>query len=190
MAEEWVIRNMYPKGRGIQNTIEELDLARQRLLDVLRNRNLIVPYKYFILFYGSDRIKFGIKTERDIEEEIIKIKNELRQRYDEYSNLIFSCNGEDPNTAELIAVATELRERLLEKYPNWIDESDMGLLLHFMLNPYGYDREAWAHLLALLDIEGRVTDQDVKDVVVCIRGILQAKDRIGLENNRWVLKRR
>jgi len=180
---------MYPKGERVQNTLEELNIAEQRLLDELKNRSLIRPYGCFLLSYTPDRVKFGIKTEKGLEKELSEVENELKQKYTEYSNLALDCGTQDPNTCELIAIATECRLSLLKIFPRWTDEEKIADIVHFMLNPYGYDREAWAHLLALLNIKGGITDKDVRDAVTCVSEILHRKDRIEWRNNRCVLKR-
>jgi len=104
-----------------------------------------------------------------------RIENEFKK---EYPNLILTPGKEDPNTCELIAIATECRTKL-EKIPisNWTAEQ-IALLLHFMLNPYGYDNEAWTYLLALLSIGNKITDQDVRDAIAHVRRFLQDKNRI------------
>ena len=43
-----------------------------------------------------------------------------------------------------------------------------------------YDNEAWTYLLALLSIENKITDQDVRDAIAHARRVLQDKNRIKL----------
>ncbi len=183
VSEKWFIYNLYPNGINVQNTLEELNESRLKLENKLKK---FPPYKWFTLLYGVEGVKFGIKTENG--ENIKKtIENELKSKY---PDLHLGDGAEDQDTCELIAIATQCRTKLEEKIPisNWPVEK-IADILHFMLNPYGYEDEAWAHLLALLNIESGITDQDVRDVVACVRRILHKKDRIELQNNRWVLKR-
>ena len=175
MPEKWFVYNIYPKGEDVQNTQEELNDVRLKLENKLKE--LTHPYKWFTLLYGVDRVKFGIKMENG-ESMKKRIVNEFKK---EYPNLILTQGKEDPNTCELIAIATQCRTKLEEKIPisNWRAEQ-IALLLHFMLNPYGYDNEAWTYLLALLGIENEITDQDVRDAIAHARRVLQDKNRIKL----------
>lgn len=174
MPEKWFVYNIYPKGEDAQNTQEELNDVRLILENKLKELH---PYKWFTLRYGVDRVKFGIKVENG--ESMKKtIKKEFKK---EYPNLILTQGKQDPNTCELIAIATQCRTKLEEKIPisNWTAEQ-IALLLHFMLNPYGYDKEAWIYLLALLGIENEITDQDVRDAIAHARMVLQDKNRTKL----------
>ena len=184
MPEKWFVYNIYPKGEDVQNTQEELNDVRLKLENKLKE--LTHPYKWFTLLYGVDRVKFGIKVENG-ESMKKRIENEFKK---EYPNLILTQGKQDPNTCELIGIATQCRTKLEEKIPisNWTAEQ-IALLLHFMLNPYGYDKEAETHLQALLDIECGVRKQDLRGIIRVIRGFLWLKDKIELRNKGWHLKR-
>lgn len=175
MPEKWFVYNIYPKGEAVQNTQEELNDVRLKLENKLKE--LTHLYKWFTLRYGVDRVKVGIKVENG-ESMKKRIENEFKK---EYPNLILTQGKQEPNTCELIAIATQCRTKLEENIPisNWRAEQ-IALLLHFMLNPYGYDNEAWTYLLALLGIENEITDQDVRDAIAHARRVLQDKNRIKL----------
>jgi hypothetical protein len=174
MPEKWFVYNIHPKRGDVQNTPEELTEVRLKIENKLKE--LTHPYKWFTLLYGVDRVKFGIKMENG-ESMKKRIVNEFKK---EYPNLILTQGEEDPNTCELIAIATQCRTKL-EKIPisNWTAEQ-IALLLHFMLNPYGYDNEAWTYLRALFGIENKITDQDARDAIAHVRRFLQDKNRIKL----------
>lgn len=48
-------------------------------------------------------------------------------------------------------------------------------MLHFMLNPFGYDCESRIYLLSLLQIESKIANQDIKDVVARIKEMLEER---------------
>ena len=124
MPEKWFVYNIHPKREDVQNTPEELTEVRLKIENKLKE--LTHPYKWFTLLYGVDRVKFGIKMENG-ESMKKRIENEFKK---EYPNLILTQGKQDPNTCELIAIATQCRTKL-EKIPisNWTAEQ-IALLLH------------------------------------------------------------
>jgi hypothetical protein len=168
MGERWFIYNMYPKGKRVQNIFQELNDSLGKLLRLLRNEKLTAQYKYFTLFY-SDRIKFGVKTERV---NIRKIGNKMKSEIGQ--NLVIDVGSENDENAELAAIATEYRTALLKKFPDCSDDKT-ALMLHFMLNPFGYDCESRIYLLSLLQIESKIANQDIKDVVASIKEMLEER---------------
>ena len=178
MRKRWLIYDMYPKGKRVQNTFQELNESLEKLLRLLRNEKLTVQYKYFTLFYSDkndinepvlDRIKFGVKTER---EDIKEIENRMKSEMG--PNLVIDEGNENDENAELAAIATEYRTALLRKFPDCSDDRT-ALMLHFMLNPLGCDREALIYLLSLLQIESKIANQDIKDVVARIKEMLEER---------------
>ncbi|MCW3130528.1 MAG: hypothetical protein N2V75_10595 [Methanophagales archaeon] len=168
MGERWFIYNMYPKGKRVQNTFQELNDSLGKLLRVLRNENLTAQYKYFTLFYPN-RIKFGVKTERV---DIKKIENTMKSKIGQ--NLVIDVGSENDENAELATIATEYRTALLKKFPDCSDDKT-ALMLHFMLNPFGYDREARIYLLSLIQIESKIANQDIKDCIARIKEMLEER---------------
>lgn len=177
MGERWFIYNMYPKGKRVQNTFQELNDSLGKLLRVLRNEKLTAQSKYFTLFYSTrydneqmlDRIKFGVKTDKV---NIRKIENKMKSEIGQ--NLVIDEGGENDENAELAAIATEYRTALLKKFPDCSDDKT-ALMLHFMLNPFGYDCESRIYLLSLLQIESKIANQDIKEVVARIKEMLEER---------------
>jgi hypothetical protein len=176
----WFTYQIYPNGRGVPSTHEVLNTVRMTVEAKLRN--LTRPYKWFTLLMKSERVMFGAKVEDGarIKEEI---ETELKQ---EYPDMYIGFGDEDPDNCELMAIATQCRTKLEDKVPlaKW-KAGQIGYIIHCMLNPYGFDDEAWTYWTSLccIDEDKEVTDQDTKDVISLVRSFLEYKMGTEIEDD-------
>ena len=180
MPERWFVYDIYPAGRGVPSTHDELNKVR---VDVeVKLKELTQPYHWFTLLMKSKRVMFGAKVEdgKRIKE---LIETELKK---EYPDLVIGFGDEDPDNCELMAIASQCRTKLEETIPisKW-NAGQIGFIVHCMLNPYGFDKEAWTYWTSLccIDEDVEITDRDIKDVITLVRFFLEHKKGMELEDD-------
>ncbi len=180
MPERWFVYDIYPAGRGVPSTHDELNKVRVNVEAKLKE--LTQPYHWFTLLMKSKRVMFGAKVEdgkriKDL------IETELKK---EYPDLVIGFGDEDPDNCELIAIASQCRTKLEETIPisKW-NTGQIGFIVHCMLNPYGFDKEAWTYWTSLccIDEDVEITDRDIKDVITLVRFFLEHKKGMELEDD-------
>lgn len=145
-------------------------------------RTLTRPYKWFTLLIKSESVMFGAKVEDGarIRE---AIETELSHLY---PDMYIGSGEEDPDNCELMAIATQCRTRLEDKIPlaRW-KAGQIGFIIHCMLNPYGFDDEAWTYWTSLccIDEDKEITDQHTKDVISLVRSFLEYKMGAEIEDD-------
>jgi hypothetical protein len=149
MPERWSIYNLYPRGKGVQNTPQQLNEARLRVEDILKKTQRSPAYEWFTLLYDTDRVKFATRAE-DAEDIRRAIEDELKKQY---PDLHLENGKQDQPTCELMAIAAQCRTVLEERVPisKWTPQR-IARILHFMLNPAGYYREAEIYQNAFLKV--------------------------------------
>lgn len=180
MPKRWFVYDLYPAGRGVPSTHDELNKVRVVLEAKLRK--LARPYKWFTLLIKSDSVMFGAKAEDGARIKEL-IENELK---DEYPALFIGFGDEDPDNCELMAIAAQCRTKLEDKIPisKW-NTGQIGFIVHCMLSPYGFDDEAWTYWTSLccIDEDVAITDRDIKDVITLVRFFLEHKKGMELEDD-------
>ena len=180
MPERWFVYDIYPAGRGVSSTHDELNKVRVNLEAELKE--LTQPYHWFTLLMKSKRVMFGAKVEDGARIKDL-IENELKK---EYPDLVIGFGEEDPDNCELIAIATQCRTKLEDKIPisKW-NAGQIGFIVHCMLSPYGFDDEAWTYWTSLccIDEDVEITDRDIKDVITLVRFFLEHKKGMELEDD-------
>jgi len=181
MPERWFVYNIYPAGRGVPSTHEELNKVRVNV--EVKLKELKQPYHWFTMLIKAERVMFGVKVEDGGARIKELIGNELSE---EYPDLVIGFGDEDPDNCELIAIATQCRTQLEEKIPisKW-NPGQIGFMVHCMLNPYGFDNEAWTYWTSLccIDEDVEITDRDIKDVITLVRFFLEHKKGMELEDD-------
>lgn len=178
--QHWFVYRIYPDGRGAASAHAVLNTVRTKVEAKLRT--LTRPYKWFTLLMKSESVMFGAKVEDGarIKEEI---ETELNHAYPDMS---IGFGEEDPDNCELMAIATQCRTRLEDKIPleKW-KAGQIGFIIHCMLNPYGFDDEAWTYWTSLccIDEDKEVTDQHTKDVISLVRSFLEYKMGTEIEDD-------
>lgn len=157
---KWFVYNLYPEGKG--KPTEKLNECRLKIEKILQSE--VDKYCWFTILHPPDRVKIGI-NEEDKNEIITKIEEEMRTDYPS-----IKIEEANENYYELMAIASEARIVIEEKFPmsEWTIEN-VFLLLHFMLNPQGYDFEANIHIKALLAIKDKVTSDKLKEIIELIK---------------------
>lgn len=180
MPERWFVYDIYPAGRSVPSTHDELNKVRVNLEAELKE--LTQPYHWFTLLMKSKRVMFGAKVEDGARIKDL-IENELKK---EYPDLVIGFGEEDPDNCELIAIATQCRTKLEDKIPisKW-NAGQIGFIVHCMLSPYGFDDEAWTYWTSLccIDEDVEITDRDIKDVITLVRFFLEHKKGMELEDD-------
>lgn len=180
MTQRWFSYEIYPRGRGARVSHEELNAAR--LMVEAELKRLVEPYHWFTVLVRSKSVMFGVKTEngRTIE---AQIEAGLK---DEYPELVIGLGSEDPDNCEIIAIATQCRLSLEEKIPlaTW-NTGQIGFMVHCMLNPYGFDNEAWTYWTSLccIDEDLDISDRDTRDVITLVRSFLEYKKGMEIEDD-------
>lgn len=176
----WFVYTIYPGGRRVKSTHDELNRVRMQIEDKLRK--LARPYKWFSVLMNSDSVMFGAKREDGASIREL-IETELKE---EYPALFIRAEDEDPDNCELMAIATQCRTKIEDKIPvsKW-NTGQIGFIVHCMLSPYGYDNEAWSYWTSLccIDEDLAITDQDIKEVILLVRLFLEHKVGMELEDN-------
>ena len=171
---------LYPAGRGVPSTHDDLNAAR--VLVETKLKDLTHPYHWFTVLKKSESVEFGVKVEngRNTKEQM---ETELRSAYPE---LYIGFGSEYPDNCEIMAIATQCRTQLEERIPiaKW-KGGQIGFIIHCMLNPYGYDNEAWTYWTSLccIDEEREIADADIKDVITLVRSFLEYKKGMELEDD-------
>jgi hypothetical protein len=178
--QHWFVYQIYPDGRGAQSTHEVLNTVRTNVEAKLRT--LTRPYKWFTLLMRSESVMFGAKVEDGA-----RIKEAIEAELNHaYPDMYIGFGGEDPDNCELMAIATQCRTRLEDKIPlsHW-NAGRIGFIIHCMLNPYGFDDEAWTYWTSLccIDEDKEVTDQHTKDVIALVRSFLEYKMGTEIEDD-------
>ncbi len=171
MAEKWSTYNLYPQGENVQNTYGQLNAARMQLEEKLKK--MMTKYNWFTLLYSPDRIKFGLKLKD--KEDLQLIKDFLKNKYPE---LIIKDGDEKADVCELASIATQCR--LVLENQMLLSKCMLGRIphiLHFMLNPLGYDFEGITYLQVLLEIGKGIGDKDLKEALSAIPHSLKEKIR-------------
>lgn len=180
MPKRWFVYDIYPAGRSVPSTHDELNKVRVNLEAELKE--LTQPYHWFTLLMKSKRVMFGAKVEDGARIKDL-IENELKK---EYPDLVIGFGEEDPDNCELIAIATQCRTKLEDKIPisKW-NAGQIGFIVHCMLSPYGFDDEAWTYWTSLccIDEDVEITDRDIKDVITLVRFFLEHKKGMELEDD-------
>jgi len=180
MPKRWFVCDIYPAGRGVPSPHDELN--KVRVIVEAKLRKLARPYKWFTLLMKSKRVMFGAKVEDGARIKDL-IENELIK---EYPDLVIGFGDEDPDNCELMAIATQCRTKLEDKIPisKW-NAGQIGFIVHCMLNPYGFDNEAWTYWTSLccIDEDVEITDRDIKDVITLVRFFLEHKKGMELEDD-------
>jgi len=180
MPKRWFVYDIYPAGRGVSSTHDELNKVRVNLEAELKE--LTQPYHWFTLLMKSKRVMFGAKVEDGARIKDL-IENELKK---EYPDLVIGFGDEDPDNCELMAIASQCRTKLEDKIPipKW-NTGQIGFIVHCMLNPYGFDKEAWTYWTSLccIDEDVEITDRDIKDVITLVRFFLEHKKGMELEDD-------
>ncbi|HUV80321.1 MAG TPA: hypothetical protein VMW40_05805 [Candidatus Bathyarchaeia archaeon] len=180
MPKRWFVCDIYPAGRGVLSPHDELN--KVRVIVEAKLRKLARPYKWFTLLMKSKRVMFGAKVEDGARIKDL-IENELIK---EYPDLVIGFGDEDPDNCELMAIATQCRTKLEDKIPisKW-NAGQIGFIVHCMLNPYGFDNEAWTYWTSLccIDEDVEITDRDIKDVITLVRFFLEHKKGMELEDD-------
>ncbi len=180
MPKRWFVYNMYPAGRGVSSTHDALNKVRVILEEKLRKHAR--PYKWFTLLVNSQGVKFGVKIEDPAPLKDL-IQTKLKK---EYTDLVVGLGDEDPDNCEIMAIATQCRTKIEDKIPlsKW-KAGEIGFIVHCLLNPYGYDNEAWSYWTSLscIDEDVAITDPDIKDVILLARLFLEYKKGMEIEDN-------
>jgi len=180
MRKRWFVYTAYPRGRGVESTLE--DLNRIRGITENKLRKLTRPYKWFTVLLKSDNLMFGVNVEDGARVKEL-IEAELKGAY---PDLFIGSGEEDPDNCELMAIATQCRTKLEDRIPfsKW-NAAQIGFIIHCMLSPYGYDNEAWSYWTSLccIDEDVSVTDEDTRDVILLARLFLEYKKGMELEDN-------
>ena len=180
MRKRWFVYRIYPSGRGVASTHDELNSVRMVVESNLRK--LKRPYQWFTLFVKSESVMFGVKAD-DGTRFMEPIENELKK---DYPNLLTGSSDEDPANCELMAIATQCRIKIEDKIPlaTW-KHGQIGFIVHCMLNPYGFDNEAWTYWTSLccIDEDIEITDLDTKDVIMLVRSFLEYKKGMEIEDD-------
>lgn len=180
MPKRWFVYDIYPAGRGVPSTHDELNKVRVVLEAELRK--LARPYKWFTVLMKSDSVMFGAKAEDGARIKEL-IETELKK---ECPDLVIGFRDEDPDNCELMAIAAQCRTKLEGKIPisKW-NTGQIGFIVHCMLSPYGFDNEAWTYWTSLccIDEDVAITDRDIKDVITLVRFFLEHKKGMELEDD-------
>ena len=180
MAQHWFVYTIYPCGRGVHVTHEELNAIRLKVEAELKQ--LAEPYHWFTVIVRAESVMFGVKAEigREIESQVETVLN------DEYPELVIGLGREDPDNCEIIAIATQCRQNLEEKIPlsTWTT-GQIGFMVHCMLNPYGFDNEAWTYWTSLccIDEDLDISEPDTRDVITLVRAFLEYKKGMEIEDD-------
>ncbi len=180
MTQRWFVYTIYPRGRQARVTHEELNAVRLTVEAELKQ--LAEPYHWFTVLMRSESVIFGAKAEngRAIEAQVESVLK------GDYPELVIGFGSEDPDNCEIIAIATQCRLSLEEKIPisTW-NTGQIGFMVHCMLNPYGFDNEAWTYWTSLCCINEDldISDLDTRDVITLVRSFLEYKKGMEIEDD-------
>ena len=180
MRKRWFVYQLYPAGRGVPSTHADLNTARVQVETILKE--LTQPYHWFTMLKKTECVEFGVKEEngRSIKEQI---ENELIKVYPE---LFIGLGSEYPDNCEIMAIASHCRTQLEERIPisQWRG-GQIGFIMHCILNPYGFDDEAWTYWTSLccIDEDKEIEDKDVREVITLVRSFLEYKKGMELEDD-------
>jgi len=180
MRNFWLVYKLYPQGKSMPSTHEELNAVRVKLEAQLKR--LARPYRWFTLLVSAESVKFGIKTKAGASLPV-QLESALKT---EYPGAFIGREGEDPDDCEIMAIATQCRTKLEERVPvgQWTPGL-VGFLMHAILNPYGFDNAAWSYWTSLccIDEDSVITDPDIRDVITLVRFFLEYKRGVELEDD-------
>ncbi len=180
MRNQWFVYKLYPQGKRVPSTHEELNAVRVKL--EVQLKRLARPYRWFTLLVRAESVKFGIKTKAG-DSLPVQLESALKP---EYPGAFIGREGEDPDDCEIMAIATQCRMKLEERVPvgQWTPGL-VGFLMHAILNPYGFDNAAWSYWTSLccIDEDSVITDSDIRDVITLVRFFLEYKRGVELEDD-------
>jgi len=180
MRSLWLVYKLYPQGKRVPSTHEELNAVRVKLEAQLKR--LARPYRWFTLLVSAESVKFGVKTKEGAALPV-ELESALKP---EYPGVFIGREGEDPDDCEIMAIATQCRMKLEERVPvgQWTPGL-VGFLMHAILNPYGFDNAAWSYWTSLccIDEDSVITNSDIRDVITLVRFFLEYKRGIELEED-------
>jgi len=180
MPERWFVYALYPAGKGVPSTHDDLNEVRVNVESKLKE--LTPPYHWFTILMKAESVVFGAKAEAGAHIKEL-IEAELKE---EHPDLVIGFGHEDPDNCELMAIATQCRTKIEERIPisKW-NTGQVGFVVHCMLNPYGFDNEAWTYWISLccIDEDVDIADRDIKDVITLVRFFLEHKKGMELEDD-------
>lgn len=180
MRSFWLVYKLYPQGKGMPITHEELNAVRVKLEAQLKR--LARPYRWFTLLVSAESVKFGVKMKESASLPV-QLESALKS---EYPDMFIGREGEDPDDCEVMAIATQCRTKLEERLPvgQWTPGL-VGFLMHAILNPYGFDNAAWSYWTSLccIDEDSFITNSDIRDVIMLLRFFLEYKRGMELEDD-------
>jgi hypothetical protein len=181
MRNQWLVYKLYPGGKKMPSTHEELNGVRVKLEAQLKK--LARPYRWFTLLVRTESVKFGVKTKEEGASLQVQLESALKPDYPDVS---IGLDGEDPDDCEIMAIATQCRTKLEERLPvgQWTPGL-VGFLMHAILNPYGFDNAAWSYWTSLccIDEDSVITNSDIRDVITLVRFFLEYKRGMELEDD-------
>jgi hypothetical protein len=180
MRNRWFVYKIYPAGKGIPSTHNDLNGVRLKLETQLKK--LTRPYRWFTLLVRAESVKCGVKAKEGASLQA-QLESALKP---EYPALFIGIGDEDPDDCEIMAIATQCRTKLEERVPlaQWTPGL-VGFLVHAILNPYGFDNAAWTYWTSLccIDEDINITNTDVRDVITLVRFFLEYKRGMELEDD-------